>query len=239
MSSLSRRSLRLGARALGLHAALLVMPAYAQPHADAGVQRRAASPAETPPEHSPANGVSTLKRLTNPAQLSEGVRARLEQRAARHAANLGNESEAAAAARNARQAAATGELAAPTPEGVPNDEPLRRGEALQRRVLAVDDGDGVTVLSNRLVLPDQRLMLTAQRANRAELEPSEPAEPAEELALAESASVTETRSLRALASRPTQAKAVSTGIGWLIWPFALFVLGGAVVGALWFRRKTE
>jgi hypothetical protein len=236
MRSLSRRSLRLGARVLVLHAALLVAPAHAQQHADAGLERRAAAP-KPPPEHGPANGVSTLKRITNPGQLSEGVRARLEQRAALHAASLQGDGEAAAAAQRARQGAA-GTLAAVSPEGVPSDEPLRRGAAFQRRVQAVDDGDGVTVLSNRLVLPDQRLMLTAQRANRAPAQPS-PAEQAEVIALAESPNLTETRSLRALDSRPIKAKAASSGLGWLVWPFVLFVLGSAVVGTLWFRRKTE
>jgi hypothetical protein len=49
----------------------------------------------------------------------------------------------------------------------------------------------------------------------------------------------ETHSLRPLSSRATKARDASAGLGWLVWPFVLFVTTGAVVGTLWFRKKTE
>jgi hypothetical protein len=218
----------------------LLVPAHAQ-HADAGVERQAATakekaaPQEPPPaEHAPVPGVSTLKRLSNPGQLSEGVRARLEQQNARHAANLPREDLSAAGG-------ARHEPAGSAPPELSENEPLRRGEARMRRVQAVDTHAGVTVLSNRLVLPEPSLVLTAQLAgsHRAEAEPEAPATEGEALAVAESPSVTETHSLRALAPRSAKSRLSSTGLGWLVWPFVLFVLGGAVVGTLWFRNKTE
>lgn len=230
MSSRPRRPLRLGAQALVLQAVLSftagqVAPARAQPHADAGVAQHA-SPS---PKEPSAGGVSTLKRLPNSAQLSESVRARLEQRAARHAANLSQDDTAAAAA----EAATAG-------PSDPSGEPLRRGEAYQRRVQALDTGRGVTELSNRLVLPEPRLMLSAQRSAPAAPEPDAPLEEeADEPALVEATRVTETHSLRSLASRPTKVPPAAAGVSWLVWPFLLFLLGGAVVGTLWFRKKTR
>lgn len=184
-------------------------------------------------EHTPPEGVSTLKRIPNPAQLSESVRARLEQRAALHAADLAQGAQGVAAAPPVTQPAV------PVQGALPDDAPLRRGEARQRRVQAVDTEEGVTVLSNRLVLPDPRLALTAQRTVAAEPDPEPPVEEDEALALSEPASVTETHSLRTLGSRPAPSNPVSAGLGWLVWPFVLFLLGGAVVGTLWFRKKTE
>ena len=104
---------------------------------------------------------------------------------------------------------------------------------------AVDTEEGVTVLSNRLVLPEPRLVLTAQRAATAVDDPEPSVEEAEALALAEPNRVTETHSLRTLGSRPAKPAPVNAGLGWLVWPFVLLLLGGAVVGTLWFRKKTE
>jgi hypothetical protein len=239
MSSPPRRRLRLGARAL-LLPALLVVPAHAQSHADAGARRHAA--AKEPPaaaEHAPLDGVSTLKRLPKSAQLSEAVLARLERRAARRAANLPPEDSVAPAA---TQPAPPLVDTAAAGAAVPSNEPLRRGEAHQRRVQAVDTGEGVTVLSNRLVLPEPRLTLAAQRSAEAvpmlDPEPA-PVEAPDEPALAEVRSVTETHSLRALAGRPATSRPAPAGLGWLVWTFGLLVLGGAVAGTLWFRKKTE
>jgi hypothetical protein len=257
MSSRPRRRPRLGAAALVLQAALLqavllVVPAHAQSQSDAGARRPAAAapkepppPAEEPPaEHAPLEGVSTLKRLPKNAQLSESVRARLERRsaAARHAANLPQDDSARAA--TAQAPSQIGSAVALDP-AAPSNEPLRRGEARQRRVQALDTGEGLTVLSNRLVLPEPRLALTAQRSAEVASELEPPVEAPDEPALAEGSSVTEpqsiteTHSLRALSGRPTKSRATSAGLGWLVWPFALLLLGGAVVGTLWFRKKTE
>jgi hypothetical protein len=155
----------------------------------------------------------------DPGQLSESVRARLQEHTfGRHASNL------------------------PTPELKPRhetpNEPLRRGLARQRRVQAVETAEGVTVISNRLELPEPRLASMAMR----QAKPAEVAPEAErELAVANAShpeSVTETHSLRAMSSRPAKLD-TGTGLGWLIWPFVLFVTTSAVVGTLWFRKKTS
>jgi hypothetical protein len=161
-----------------------------------------------------------LKTL-NPAQLSESVRARLQEHTlGRHASNL------------------------PAPEVRPRhetpSEPLRRGLARQRRVQAVETAEGVTVISNRLELPEPRLASMARRQPKpVEVAPEEE----HELEVANAShpeSVTETHSLRAMTARPAKAKLdAGTGLGWLIWPFVLFVTTGAVVATLWFRKKTS
>ena len=53
--------------------------------------------------------------------------------------------------------------------------------------------------------------------------------------------VTETRSLRAMSSRREVSKAREGGLGvdWLLWPFVLLLATGAVVGTLWFSKKTQ
>jgi hypothetical protein len=105
------------------------------------------------------------------------------------------------------------------------------------RVQAVETREGITVLSNRIQLPEQRL--SAAVAKRPLPDP-EPPVVEEAVAAANPSSITETRSLRPLSSRSAaRAKNPSTGLGWLLWPFVLFVTTGAVVGTLWFRKKTE
>jgi hypothetical protein len=159
-----------------------------------------------------------LKKL-DPAQLSDSVRNRLQQHTlGRHASNL------------------------PAPEVKPRhetpNEPLRRGLARQRRVQAVETAEGVTVISNRLELPEPRLAAMRQ-AKPVEVAPEE-AHAIEVANASHPESVTETHSLRAMSARPAKAKLdTGTGLGWLIWPFVLFVTTGAVVGTLWFRKKTS
>lgn len=104
------------------------------------------------------------------------------------------------------------------------------------RVQAVETREGITVLSNRIQLPEQRLSAAVARQPRPDPEPPVVEEP---VAAADPASVTETRSLRPISSRSPKAKNPSAGLGWLLWPFVLFVTTGAVVGTLWFRKKTE
>lgn len=112
-----------------------------------------------------------------------------------------------------------------------------------RRVQVIETVEGVTVLSNRLRLPEARLALTSQRV--AEHEPALPvsdegeSEGEREGTEDESPRVTETHSLRALSSRTVKAKAANTGVGGLVWPFVLCVAAGAVLATLWFRKKTE
>jgi hypothetical protein len=225
------------------------MPAHAQP-ADAGVEQKAAappppSPAEAPPSPEPSpNGdpagsrepSGVLPKVINPTQLSEGTRARLAERAAgRHPSSLPAQEP------NARHElpheAAPGVAASVPPfrghAGL--SEPLRRGQA-RMRVQAVETREGITVLSNRIQLPEQRL--SAAVAKRPLPDP-EPPVVEEAVAAADPSSVTETRSLRPISSRSARAKNPSTGLGWLLWPFVLFVTTGAVVGTLWFRKKTE
>lgn len=181
-----------------------------------------------------------LKRIQNPGVLSDGVRARLEQNAARHAANLPLHDPGHP--REGREHAAAGAGGA---QHFPLSEPLRRGDSQMRRVQALETNEGVTVLSNRVESPDPRLSMVApQRPHVVEHheEPSEAAEPEarenEDLAAAPHV-VEKTHNLRALRERPAPPKAASTGNGWLAWPLMLFVATGAVVGTLWFRKKTE
>ncbi len=239
MGAWPRRSKTAAGLALGaflLHAGVRVVPAHAATHADAGAERQAAvqkALPEPPVEGQSTDGVSTLKTIRNPGQLSESVRARLEQRGLRHAANMPGLS-AHEEGRGVEHSAASADMAG---RSLSSDEPLRRGQAHLRRVQAVETVGGVTVLSNRLQLPEPRLALTAQRVHEAE--PALLATADEGSEQAASSSVTETRSLRALSSRPSKARTPSTGLGWLIWPFVLCVATGAVVGTLWFRKKTE
>lgn len=219
-------------------------PALAQSAPDAGANRHAASGTDAPPgaaNERPAAPV--LKSIPNANNvLSERVRARLQERAAgRHPSELGAHE---AAAEHPSEPAAQ-PLVSAAPPAVQSarehasSEALRRGAAHQRRVLALDTGDGITVLSNRmgnLSAPP----LAAVRPSRAEAEHSEEVTPEQHAALDE-ATVTETRSLRALSSRREVPKARegNLGIGWLLWPFVLLLATGAVVGTLWFSKKTE
>jgi hypothetical protein len=108
------------------------------------------------------------------------------------------------------------------------------------RVQAVETDDGVTLLSNRIQLPERRISAAIAKHPLPAPDPPVIEEP---VAAADTPNVTETHSLRPSAShkapRSAKAKDTSTGLTWLLWPFALFVTTGAVVGTLWFRKKTE
>lgn len=215
--------------ALAVQLSVSVHPALAQ-HADAGAPARAAVPKAAEPkppvEPSPVGEASgVLPKTLDPALLSEATRARLDERVTgRHASALplqAPELRAGAVATNRRFV----------------NEPLRRGQA-RTRVQAVETNEGITILSNRLqpLQPAPRLAaLVAQQPA-----PS-PAEPEEEEDIAPAAvaaaDVTETHSLRPLSSRSVKDK--GSGLGWLLWPFALFVTSAAIISALWFHKKTE
>ena len=210
-----------GLAALGLD----IRIAQAQGHPDAGVSQR-----------SGGAGASTLKSIPNPGLLSEGVRASLRERAAaRHPSEIAAQASAAAAQPTSSPASA----AAQSTRHPPSSEPLRRGLAQQRRVQALDTGNGITVLSNRVIEPPAPRLASLARAAAGEAEHSvfEP----EEQASNDESQVTETRSLRALSSRRDVPKARerSLGLDWLLWPFVLLLATGAVVGTLWFSKKTE
>ena len=206
----------------------LVAPsALAQDHPDAGAA------------HSPAGarriGAPVLKSIPNAnSVLSEGVRARLAERAAaRHPSEIAAHEPAPGETRPAP--VATAPTAAPQQA---MSEPLRRGIAYQRRVQALDTADGITVLSNRVSEPPAPRLAALQPSAVAETEQASD----EQRALADDGSrITETRSLRALSSRRDvpQARERSLGIDWLLWPFVLLLATGAVVGTLWFSKKTQ
>jgi hypothetical protein len=228
MGSRSRSSRKVAGSffvAIATQSMFVALPVFAQSSADAGVQHHAAAPPE-PPVTEPADRATGLKAIPNPGQLSENVRARLQEQAAgRHPSDLAPQPSATAG---------SSALGAPSFRRV-ETEPLRRGEARMRRVQAVETGEGVTILSNRMAeLPERTLTALAMRRAR----PPEPTEGVPS-ALAARTSVTETHSLRTLASRTVAPKTHGTGLGWLLWPFALFVTTGAVVAALWFRKKVS
>jgi hypothetical protein len=214
--------------AIAAQSLLLALPVRAQSHADAGVQHHAAAPASPATEPGDRAG---LKTIPNPGQLAEGVRARLQEQAAgRHPSNLAQEPPRPL---HELPPAAGGSALGPPSFRRVETEPLRRGEARMRRVQAVETGEGVTILSNRMVeLPERTLNAMAMRRP-----PPPEAVEDEPTRVASGSRVTETHSLRTLASRTVTPKTKSTGLGWLLWPFALFVTTGAVVGALWFRKK--
>lgn len=215
-------------------AALGASDARAQGHPDAGAPRHAAR--VTPPASEQHPDAPMLKSIPNPASvLSDSVRARLQERAAaRHP------SELAAAERSAEHAPSAGSVVAQSARQHAMNEALQQGAGHQRRVQALDTGDGVTVLSNRSSeRAAPRLAALAPAAASSEPEPI--LAEREEQAGDESSRVTETRSLRALSSRREVPKARerSLGVDWLIWPFVLLLATGAVVGTLWFSKKTE
>ena len=243
-SSPARNAIFAGALlgAVVLHAAT-PLSALGQ-HADAGVEKAAAPPAAEPappaaepappeaPRPSEPSGV--LPKLVNPLQLSEGTRARLAERAAgRHPSALPPPEP-----QSHRELPAEAQSPAPLPPSRTRmgSEPLRRGQA-RMRVQAVETDEGVTLLSNRIQLAEPRLSAAVARTPLPE--PIEPPAAEHPIALADTPSVTETHSLRPMSSRAAKAKHTSTGLGWLLWPFVLFVTTGAVVGTLWFRKKTE
>jgi hypothetical protein len=201
--------------------------ALAQHPPDAG------APSSAGPAGARRIGAPHLKSIPNASSvLSEGVRARLAERAAaRHPSEIAAH-EAAPEPKPAPAAAA-----APVAREHAPSEPLRRGIAHQRRVQALDTGNGITVLSNRVSEPPpiRNAGVRPYAAVEAELAAGE------REALADESSVTETRSLRALSSRREVPKARerSLGVDWLLWPFVLLLATGAVVGTLWFSKKTQ
>jgi hypothetical protein len=203
--------------------------ALAQSHADAGAARRSPS-AAMPGER--RLGSPSLKSIPNASSvLSEGVRARLAERAAaRHPSELAAHDPASIE----KPGSAASPAAAPAPV---LSEPLRRGIAHQRRVQALDTGNGITVLSNRVTEPPAPRLASVRRSASGEAELA--ADPP--VLASDESSVTETRSLRALSTRGDAAKARegSLGLGGLVWPFVLLLATGAVVGTLWFSKKTE
>jgi hypothetical protein len=234
-----------GAWALGawsLHVAALPSVVHAQ-HADAGVQRQARAVAQPKPPAEPSSGGASgeLPKAIDPTMLSEGVRAGLAERAAgRHPGTLPS-------ARSDLREPGAREPA--VPPGSPLaaarnrivDEPLRRGEAHKRRVQALETDEGITVLSNRINSlsgsPRLASVIAEQPPAQQPLHDSPPVED-EALASAEPG-ITATHSLRPSSSRRLDAKNTGSGLGWLLWPFVLFVTTGAVVGTLWFRKKTN
>ncbi len=217
--------------ALAVHVSVSAQPALAQ-HADAGAPAAARKPpaepkaaAQTPPAE--ASGV--LPKTINPALLSAGTRARLEERVAgRHTSALPLQTPELSGAAAASSVAASRR---------PTNEPLRRGQA-RTRVQAVETDEGITILSNRL----QPQQPAPRLASLVAQQPAAPLEAAEDEDIAPAAAVlasdvTQTHSLRPLSSRGAKGK--GTGLAWLLWPFALFISSTAVVTALWFRKKTE
>lgn len=224
---------------------LLIMPALAHAqHADAGTEHRALPPPPVPPlgVRPPKDPAATnepsgvLPKAIDPTQLSEATRARLAERAAgQHASSI--PAQTPNPRTEAEPAAGAVPAVPPFRPRLDIGEPLRRGQA-RPRVLAVETREGVTLLSNRIQISEARL--SAALAKRPLPRPEPEASFADEpVAADDSSEVTETHSLRPMSSRSTKTRDVSTGIGWLLWPFVLFVTAGAVVGTLWFRNKTE
>lgn len=107
-----------------------------------------------------------------------------------------------------------------------------------RRVQAVEAGEGITLLSNRIKAAPRVSDMISKKPREARDEAAPEQEEAV-VAANEAPSITETRSLRPSSVRTASAKNASRGLGWLVWPFVLFVTAGAVLGTLWFRKKTE
>jgi hypothetical protein len=231
----------LGARTLALCALatlFVASPARAQ-HADAGTERQATRPAAPPEAKPPTEASGILPKAIDPSVLSEGARASLQERSGgRLPPNL----------QSPRPELGQGSSRltdSPFSGGAPGlaarqrlAEPVRRGEAHQRRVQALETAEGITLLSNRIhPLPEPRVSPLVARTSREPIADSPPDQPSL-VASSEPANVTETRSLRPGAAHLASSRS-GTGLGWLLWPFVLFVTTGAVVGTLWFRKKTQ
>lgn len=213
--------------------ALWALPARAQ-HADAGVPHAADAPPAAEPK-APPEPSGVLPKTIDPNLLSERTRASLQERTAgRHASSLPAPNAEAARDPSRRPEAPSSST---TFRQQPTGEPQRRGDALMRRVQAVETGEGVTLLSNRIKAAPRVSDMIPKKPR----EPRDETAPEQEEAVAanESPSITETRSLRPASARSAGAKNASRGLGWLVWPFVLFVTAGAVLGTLWFRKKTE
>lgn len=208
-------------------------PPAAEPAAEPPAAEPApAAPGETAPAHAPSG---VLPKVLDPSQLSEGVRARLAERSAgKHPSRFPTREPDGTQPEGEPRGGA-----APVPSFGPRigtSEPARRGLG-RSRVQAVETDEGVTLLSNRIQLPERRLSQAVAKLPAPEPEVVATEEP---IAAEDSTRVTETHSLLPLSSRSSPSrKNSSTGLGWLLWPFVLFVTTGAVVGTLWFRKKTE
>lgn len=227
--------------ALALLGALAPSAASAQ-HADAGAQHQARAPVAEPRPPAASGGASgELPKSIDPAMLSEGVRASLAERAAgRHPGSLPSARPDRPEPGALRTPSLPGSALAP-PAIRSADEPLRRGEAHKRRVQALETDEGVTVLSNRITAlsgaPRLASIIAEQPAPPQPPRDSPPVE--DEAVVSAEPGVTETHSLLPSSSRRLEAKNTGSGLGWLLWPFVLFVTAGAVVGTLWFRKKTD
>jgi hypothetical protein len=109
-----------------------------------------------------------------------------------------------------------------------------------RRVQALETDEGITLLSNRInSLSGSPRLASVIAEQPPPAQPLHESPPAEDEAIASAdPGVTAMHSLRPGSSRRLEAKNTGTGLGWLLWPFVLFVTTGAVVGTLWFRKKT-
>jgi hypothetical protein len=229
--------------AFALHAAISPSTARAQ-HADAGVQRQARAPAVVepkPPAEVSAGGASgELPKAIDPALLSDGTRAGLAERAAgRHPGSLPSPRPDVREPGALSDSTVAGARFAPSRSRAMG-EPVRRGEAHMRRVQALETDEGITLLSNRINALSGSPRLASIIAEQPPPRPLPDAPPAEEEAVVRAEpGVTETHSLKPLSSRRLEAKSKGSGLGWLLWPFVLFVTSGAVVGTLWFRKKTD
>lgn len=202
MSWSSLRLTTLACVAVGLCA----LEVRAQVGADAGLP--AASTALDARQRSTAGmpGSAPFAKTINPAMLTEGVQARLRERAAARA----------------RVDTSAGADSAGSPPR-PSEAARRIGEARMRRVQAFETHDGVTILSNRV----SELPLGPS----APIRQSTPPEREGETLVARPA-LTEARGLRAAGtSAPVQQGSTSDGWGW---PIAALLAVGAAVGTALF-----
>jgi hypothetical protein len=210
------------------------LPARAQ-HADAGTSHAAGAPPSAEPK-APPEPSGVLPKTIDPNMLSERTRAGLQERTAgRHASSL--PAPSAEVPREPSRPLEPSSSSA-TFRQQPISEPQRRGDAHMRRVQAVEAGEGITLLSNRIKAAPRVSDMISKKPREARDEAAPEQEEAV-VAANEAPSITETRSLRPSSVRTASAKNASRGLGWLVWPFVLFVTAGAVLGTLWFRKKTE
>lgn len=217
---------------LGLQLGLGVGAAVAQAQPDAGVTlgTNAANSVHAPelPRRGLVTGADRSAQFprVDPSQLSEGVRAQLQQRALARQPSSGAAAEPSPSTLPAPTRALT--------RRVPSEEFSALGDDRKRRVRSFETDEGITVLSNRLPpdLPHARLSLAMQASRAAPERESE--------ALVDPPRVTETHSLRAYDAKLAKPKSESpdTSQGWLLWPILLFATS-AIVGTLWFRKKTQ